>query len=160
MGKVVTVGGITAVAFTVVGLMAPVVFPEIPRIFAILLLVMAAASLVATFIWWVLERPKYTHRSINVAMNSRTRKRQIIDDCRKLIVDWGFDHGHREQRNYLEGNLSFLAVKKHLSANFMSVYDKNHTAIITPLETNPRPYLMRRLASELDRLETEWKLDG
>lgn len=89
-------------------------FSETPLWLTLTAGVIATAAAAITFhYFWVMNRlASNSTISNNKALSNSTeshtdRKRQLIDDCRKLIADWGFDHNQRSQRQFLEENENF-----------------------------------------------------
>jgi hypothetical protein len=82
MGKVFTVSGIAAVAFTVIGWLAPVVFPDINPYIAFAFFVAALACLGSAFVWWILDTNPHGR-----AANSQSLKQFPPSDNPRISLD-------------------------------------------------------------------------
>lgn len=84
-------------------------------------------------------------------------RRKAIADCRNMVAEWGGNHSHSDQREAIERNPSFQMMRRHLEPRFLEFLARRAGAFIDSNEPH-RAMLMAALASQLDRLETEWDL--
>ena len=85
----------------------------------------------------------------------RARKRKLIDECRQIVASYDGDIGQQSQRKALESSAAYLALRQHLSQQFLE-FVANQAMFMDP--RNPGPLMMRAFARELDRLEKDWGL--
>lgn len=145
------VASLSGVGLALLGLLAPMIIPsDIP---GWILHGLIGFSLALAILPWIFGRSAADDDSHTVQRAIYDRRRQNIDACRALITGW-LNHSPADQRAAMESLPEFQALRGHFSDVFVAQLRRTDVLIMP----DKRPFLMARLADELDRLERKWRL--